>query len=1567
MPSRMEEDYDLLKIVNRGFRSTVFLAKDKLNKNFCIVKKLIIPQEDSRSEALFRFQREAEIVSTLSHPNIVQLYELREENHHFYLIMEYFEGENLKIAGKSLSLNQKIKIILKVAKALQYVHGKGIIHRDLKPENILCNHQGDVKLIDFGVSYLMDLNNLGREKTLTGSLCYISPEQTGLLRKPIDNRSDLYSLGISFYEFLCGKPPFTNPDMGKLIHSHLAQKPEKPSSVNPLIPPLIDRIVLKLLEKAPEKRYQSGNGLADDLSRFLDNPKSSNFLLGEHEQKIDFNCPFIGHKTELTKIRNTINSHESSSQVLFIEGESGTGKSTIVYESLKDWLQQGKAFYEVRCQSSMQNIPYAPFASLLKSFFMNLKRETLSLPQEYSVLCTVFPFLIRFFPEFQSSPQENGFKKQLNQKRSLQKKIVSFIGYLGKIRKLVFFLDDFHRADKESLNLLLELASSEHQEVGVVILGAFKQKLLPTKLKKPFLELSEAIVFLKNHSPEETKEQISKTLRGEKTLSENFYHQIFEKTQGNPSTIKKLLTLLYSEKALLHEKSHWSIHEEKFLKTLKQSVDKHFFQDKFENLSEQEKDILSTAAVIGKVFHIRELLYLLEQSLSTPEKHLKKLLPTIDQCCKKGLLEFNPADSEYAFASNNLLEEAYGLSSEKRQRKLHELYAIYLEKESEKNSEDNTYLIAYHYNQTLKKRKQISYNTRAYQLALSQFSFEDYVFYAQKVIDATLKHKKISSKTIQLISNMAHFMEGLGKFQEAANYLKIALDSISGKGKLEEEKQINLYLGIAYYYMENTPQALFYHQRAMELAKKLGQEIQNYQPYQLLGVSYWFVFDMLKAVEYFSKAVEYMENVSWEEKLTTYGMRAWAYSLIGKIKLAENDIAFIEENIYHIQNPIILTQIHHYVSASLSWSGINYQKALDYAIQSYDMSEKFGYSLFMYSALFSQSLAYFYMEDYEAAEKKIEMALNLSDEQNIRIGLYLFYAYRAEIMLQKNHFDSALALANRYLEGDEQIKDPNQQLIFLKVKAVVLFYESRYYESLELVQKALDIVEKTRITIQGVFLIHLKRELLERLGKDPITLQKQLDQLKKENPGIDVFFKRAKKDMSKFLLAVESRNNQSTHAGFSLLLKEKIQMQNLVKISQKISSILELNELLPTVIKTILEVSGAERGALLLTDNNGLVTQEYKQAENMNDKDFIVPQAVLSSVKENHSGIVFSAADKAEIDFNGTLKGQKIQSILCAPLEIQKKLIGFLYLDSKLLNNLFSNKDLETLKLYTSQAAISIENSRLHRQMLEQARISKEIEIARDIQLSLLPKLEDTEHYLISSFIRTASEVGGDYFDLFLKQEPYFGIFGDVAGHGLKSGLVMMMVETIFSTLMKTQDLRKTKLPHLYQLINYTLYENIQEKLAKRSELKKEYDDLYSTLRLFRFDDAGNFEIFGSDHCLPLIYRKKSGEIETLESRGFLVGIIEDSSLNQESIAFHLNSGDLLIFYSDGITEAENVKPDKFSDRHKHMYGRHRFEELIKEHSHLSPEQLIKVAVHAVEQWQYQQTDDITLLIMQKK
>ena len=225
---------------------------------------------DESNELLERLQREAKAAGKLSHPNIVTVYDVGQESAVQYIAMEYLEGstlEELLISGINWDYKTLSNVMIQVCDALDYAHENGIIHRDVKPANIMILEGSRVKVMDFGIARLDTSASMTQTGTALGTPNYISPEQ--LKGLPIDRRSDIFSVGVVFYELLTGEKPFKGDTLSALIYSILHTNPPMPSEVNLDVPRIFDKIIAKALVKDPDLRFQTARDLAAILRKLV--------------------------------------------------------------------------------------------------------------------------------------------------------------------------------------------------------------------------------------------------------------------------------------------------------------------------------------------------------------------------------------------------------------------------------------------------------------------------------------------------------------------------------------------------------------------------------------------------------------------------------------------------------------------------------------------------------------------------------------------------------------------------------------------------------------------------------------------------------------------------------------------------------------------------------------------------------------------------------------------------------------------------------------------------------------------------------------------------------------------------------------------------------------------------------------------------------------------------------------------------------------------------------------------------------------------------------------------------
>jgi eukaryotic-like serine/threonine-protein kinase len=261
--------YELLARVGGGGMALVYKARDLLLNRFVAVK-VLREQFTNDEDFVKRFRREAQAAASLSHPNIVSIYDVGQVEDTHYIVMEYIEGANLNEIIRErapLQTEESVRITMQICDALEHAHQNQIIHRDIKPHNILIGNNGRVKVTDFGIARAVTSSTITQTGAVVGSVHYFSPEHAKGVTT--GEKSDLYSLGIVLYQMLTGRLPFLGESPISVALKHLQEPFEQPRNVNPHIPQSVENIILKAMRKNPQERYQSAREMMKDLDTCL--------------------------------------------------------------------------------------------------------------------------------------------------------------------------------------------------------------------------------------------------------------------------------------------------------------------------------------------------------------------------------------------------------------------------------------------------------------------------------------------------------------------------------------------------------------------------------------------------------------------------------------------------------------------------------------------------------------------------------------------------------------------------------------------------------------------------------------------------------------------------------------------------------------------------------------------------------------------------------------------------------------------------------------------------------------------------------------------------------------------------------------------------------------------------------------------------------------------------------------------------------------------------------------------------------------------------------------------------
>jgi len=365
-----------------------------------------------------------------------------------------------------------------------------------------------------------------------------------------------------------------------------------------------------------------------------------------------------------------------------------------------------------------------------------------------------------------------------------------------------------------------------------------------------------------------------------------------------------------------------------------------------------------------------------------------------------------------------------------------------------------------------------------------------------------------------------------------------------------------------------------------------------------------------------------------------------------------------------------------------------------------------------------------------------------------------------------------------------------------------------------------------------------------------------------------------------------------------------------MQTTQALSSEIDLERLLEKIMALSIQNAGAQKVFLILENDKdkklyieatGRVDEKIEVLQSIPlDNSDSMAVSIVNYVNKTGENIVLNdaAADQRFIN-DPYIIANHPKSILCAPIMHKGKSAGIIYLENNLTTDAFTRERLELLKIFSAQAAISIENSRLLSQREQAAKLKTEMEIAANIQTALLPEKPAIAGYTITAYMSPADDIGGDYYDIINCPDKDWVIIGDVSGHGVPAGLVMMMVQTAIQTVLRQfPGIRPSELLHK---TNQTICYNVQKMKVEK----------YVTITALCFDGRGGV-VFSGLHQDIMVFRAAAGEVETVKSDGIW---LSPWKLNQkeDDLELKLDKGDVLLLYTDGITEAEDSEGAMFS------------------------------------------------------
>jgi PAS domain S-box-containing protein len=639
---------------------------------------------------LSRLEHEYELAQDLDPDRIVRPLVMERHGSKAALALEQGPTKTLaSLLGCPMEIESFLHIAIGINAALAELHGHALVHKDLKPEHVLLDEAGHVWLTGLGITSRLPREHQPPEppEAIAGTLTYMAPEQTGRMNRSIDSRSDLYALGINFYQMLTGVLPFTAGDPMEWVHCHIARQPVPPSQHVPGLPDPLSEMVMKLLAKTAEERYQSTVGLDADLHRCLDqwesNGRIDTFPLGAHDTPEQLLVPekLYGRKSEIEALLAAFERVVVSGtpELVLVSGYSGIGKTSVVRELHKALVPPRGLFAAGKFDQYKRDVPYATLVQALQSLVRHILGKSEAEVERWrsALQKAVSPngqLMVGLIPEVEliigKQPPVPDLPPQEARNR-FRMVLLRFLGvFAGPEHPLALFLDDLQWLDAATLDLLTHL-TTESDVRGLLLVGAYRDnEVTPAH---PLMRTIETIrkggaivqdIVLAPLTVNDVCALSTDSLLCDQERALPLAQLLHEKTGGNPFFVIQFLTALAEENLLVFDRDAgrwtWDLARIRARNYTENVVDLMIV--KLGRLPDTTREALKQFACLGIVAEITTLSTVCGQSEEA-------LHATLWEAVRGGLV-FRQ-DTTYTFLHDRVHEAAYALVPEASRKALH--------------------------------------------------------------------------------------------------------------------------------------------------------------------------------------------------------------------------------------------------------------------------------------------------------------------------------------------------------------------------------------------------------------------------------------------------------------------------------------------------------------------------------------------------------------------------------------------------------------------------------------------------------------------------------------------------------------------------------------------------------------------------------------------------------------------------------------------------------------------------------------------------------------------------------
>ncbi|MDY6905910.1 MAG: AAA family ATPase [Thermodesulfobacteriota bacterium] len=783
--------YQLGQII-RSDRLTVLRQATDTKTEMPVALAIYPDMNQAALERQLQFQRKIELASRVSHPNLLDILSHDEFNGTPYVVYEAIENETLASRiPKIQNIDTSIEMMHQMTSAIEAMHQNSILHGHIRPGHIYFNNADILKIGGLGNNLLIDLTSVTRPEDVVSVFGYLSPEQSGILRSPVDHRSDIYSLGILFYELLTGRLPYDADEMTTLIHQHIARRPAPPATINNNIPAVIEEMVLRLIEKEPQSRYQTLSALCDDLQEYqhrqAKGEKAISFQIARRDRlkTLSYHTRLIGRDEEINHLKHLVDECTRSRGTLcLVYGEAGMGKSRLIDEIRGYVHARGDLFLAGKYSPYESKTPYRVFSIAITAYVEKVKRMS---PEKQTAIKAKMNHtigklggeIVKIAPavvDLLGEPPELITLEPEKEKTRFLVTLTNFILALGSPESpAVIFLDDMQWCDKESIELL-KIISENIVDQAVLIIASFRDEEVdddhPLAHAIQQLQAKTAPLVkipLNRFDIQETAQVTAQILMENTEAVLPLAEELTQRSRGNPFFLIEILHSLV-DAGIIYLKDH---HYQYDIDSVKEAVlPENVIEmviNRIENIAPENRTILSYASVMGNAIQFQLL-------VDTVRQPHEIVLNAVEAGISQQLLTWDVTGKETFYFSHDRIHQAfYERLSKTEKIPLHEHIGNTLEKGNVANPEPVLLDLAYHFTKAEMTDKSLYYSRLAAHMARRAHSYQtalELYTTARNILAA--RNAQHSEEYLEILENLGELYRVIGEFDRSMQYLQEA-------------------------------------------------------------------------------------------------------------------------------------------------------------------------------------------------------------------------------------------------------------------------------------------------------------------------------------------------------------------------------------------------------------------------------------------------------------------------------------------------------------------------------------------------------------------------------------------------------------------------------------------------------------------------------------------------------------------------------------------------------------------------------------------------------------------------